>query len=346
MQRFAGAVIAICLLPSFIAADPRAPETDVLSRVRFSPDGRYILAQDPSGITVLTARPLAVLFRLPAPDAEPAEFTSDSQQIVFIGSKRVEHWSVESQRFVSSREIPPLGCKSIKVAPSGSLLACDDTHGNLHLVDLTTGKVIMEQKKFARPFVTGGTANPSNQDWDSEFPRGYAGNPGLATIEFSPDSRFMIAAPTEADGRAIGWDLIHRKRVPLTGDLKNLNRAFFLFVGPDRLLVSQGKRTGWWVARYVRSSGIVGFPAGREVSVPNLPTGLKWPVRPTDPSLMIISSGLHGAAVEFRTGQAIISSSQALDVLDKYYTTGMPDGRLGLYERGTGLVASVRLDRQ
>jgi hypothetical protein len=57
-----------------------------LRQLRFSPDGRYVLAQDDSRITVLTLQPFAVLFQAPGEKADTAQFTPDSRQVVFITS--------------------------------------------------------------------------------------------------------------------------------------------------------------------------------------------------------------------------------------------------------------------
>ena len=57
-----------------------------LTGLKFSPNGRYVLAQDDFGITVLSVQPFAVLFRIPARDAEHAGFTADSKEVVFVNA--------------------------------------------------------------------------------------------------------------------------------------------------------------------------------------------------------------------------------------------------------------------
>jgi hypothetical protein len=65
-----------------------------VTHARFSPDGRYLLAQDDSGITVLSREPLATLFRIPSGEAENARFSGDSQLVTFhTPSLRVEIWN-------------------------------------------------------------------------------------------------------------------------------------------------------------------------------------------------------------------------------------------------------------
>src|SRR5580700_738462 len=52
-----------------------------IEHFRFSPDGRYLLAQDEGGIYVLTRDPLKFLFRIDSADAQPAQFSPDARQV-------------------------------------------------------------------------------------------------------------------------------------------------------------------------------------------------------------------------------------------------------------------------
>jgi predicted Zn-dependent protease len=54
-----------------------------LSGIEFSPDGKYLLAQDESSIFVASREPLANLFRIDAFDAHAARFSPDSRSVVF-----------------------------------------------------------------------------------------------------------------------------------------------------------------------------------------------------------------------------------------------------------------------
>src|SRR5881396_950239 len=56
---------------------------DETEQIRISPDGKYALAQDEDSINIVTIRPFAFLFRLPASQISLAQFTSDSQSIAF-----------------------------------------------------------------------------------------------------------------------------------------------------------------------------------------------------------------------------------------------------------------------
>src|SRR5579862_3784020 len=172
-------------------------------RVRFSPDGKYLLAQDRDGIVVLSVDSFRVLFRAPADNANDAEFTADSRQVVFISGAshadarhvvfvksdaHVERWDVPEGRRASSTAIRLQNCDSDQLSPDGLVAACVDFSGTLRLVDVASGENFFEKKNFGRNVgqYTGGDKST-------------AGDPGSAAIDFSPDSRYVIVKPLNAE---------------------------------------------------------------------------------------------------------------------------------------------------
>jgi hypothetical protein len=86
MARFesylAAALVLACILPPRATAAPDQPVKvlpGLLVHIRFSPDGRYVLAQSHTEVNVLTVHPLAVLFTIPVESATVAEFSPDSR---------------------------------------------------------------------------------------------------------------------------------------------------------------------------------------------------------------------------------------------------------------------------
>jgi hypothetical protein len=170
-------------------------EAQTLRQLRFSPDGHYVLAQNRSRITVLTVQPLAVLFQIPAEKADVAQFTLDSQQVVFIESQtsleagvpfnalgtRIERWSVANHAQTTSKAIFSADCATESLSPDGHVWACVDFAGTLRLRDVASGEAILEKKRFNKL-----------QDFcpPDQFPCTLSGDLGYAQISFSPDSRF------------------------------------------------------------------------------------------------------------------------------------------------------------
>ena len=339
-----------------------------LRQLRFSPDGRYVLAQDQSRVTVLTVRPLAVLFGVPAESATLAEFTPDSQQVVFVSSvphadsrklavvstvAHVERWSVAGHSRIAFTEMALEACESEGLSPDGQALACVDFHGTLRIIDVASGKTIFEKKKFGIQFVDYGVPTYEGGSGLNEL----SGDPGLARIDFSSDGHFLIATPLDAPNDVLAFDLNQKTVLKLQGDLTRLNTAEdFTFLGADRLLVGRVVLT---------------FPSGQVVfRPPVMPDGELF--RAADPRFVLIfpwgpwrhysmvaklrSSAVRPVveytpladpgmgALELETGQAILTKNPPLDVYGNYYVAERTDGELGLYERGKGLQAAVKID--
>jgi hypothetical protein len=175
------------------------------------------------------------------------------------------------------------------------------------------------------------------------------GDPGAAIIDFSPDGRFVIAAPdgTKAEGSPVVFDLREKQRVKLKGDIKNASHRVFAFIASDRVLMAELDI----VDTTVRAT-LVSFPSGKVLSKPKIPAGGLL-FRATDPGFVLIHPfGLHAyydpqakrtAAAELKTGKVIVSETPALDVFGNYYVAQLANGELGLYDRSKGLQATIKL---
>ncbi len=81
------------------------------------------------------------------------------------------------------------------------------------------------------------------------------------------------------------------------------------------------------------------------VAKAQLPAGA-WS-RTADPAFVLARPFGTGStlAVDYAAGSAITSKTSALDVMGSLYLAERPDGGLGLYERGKGILASVAIPR-
>ncbi len=105
-QSFVLGLILLALFACSGFADDSSYRKSVLRQVRFSPDGRYVLAQEDAGIVVLPVEPFAVLFRIPVDDAVSAQFTQDSRCVVLVSSvTRTDAQSIRTGLFLH-RPIP------------------------------------------------------------------------------------------------------------------------------------------------------------------------------------------------------------------------------------------------
>ncbi|MEW6128832.1 MAG: M48 family metalloprotease [Acidobacteriota bacterium] len=216
------------------------------NHLRFSPDGKYILAQDDSGINVLTREPLTALFRIRAPEAEPAQFTPDSQHIVFHNTDlRVELWSIAEQKLKEAHELfIRKGALQSLLSPDGRTLACLDAELTLSLYDVASGAPVFQKKSFYTPSIfdmlilrlieifSRDDNEVSDLDW--------------INMGFSADGHYFAAGQRSTNFNALGglstenaamiFDLQNKTALSLKGNVKKIIANGFAFVGVDRLM--------------------------------------------------------------------------------------------------------------
>ncbi len=345
---------AVALSAACTQATAQEPDGGGLLHLRFSPDGRYVLAQSASSVTVLTVQPFRELFSAPAEGATRAEFTPDSRELVFVISgtradfrqvsysskpPRVEFWSVAGKTRTASTEMPLNNCERMQTSPDGRNFVCLDMKGTLSVVDVASGAVVLRKEKFGQKFA-GLIINDIN---GISFEQAQT-NPGAASMAFSGDGRFLVAIPGSGDGTPFIWDFHKRKRLSLRGGLRDLQIGTYIaFVAPDRLAISMGMYLGESVAR----GKLVAFPSGRILSKLKLYPGLLS--RASNPDFVIITSfepPRRCAAEEYATTQAIITPTPVIDVFGDRYVAEVHPGEVGLYARRKGLQASINLNQK
>ena len=249
---------------SEVALDP--PLRMDLERLRFSRDGKYILAQDETSISVLSRDPYKLLFRFDAEDALPAEFSPDSERIVFhTAGLHTEEWSISDQKLIVSHE--PLSrhdCVQTKFAPDGRTLVClsireDLTYdgpptADLSLLDPATGDTLYQKKDFFQPnldfmialMLSRMSSDPSD----------------ILLSSFSADGNSLLIGP---GNQKLAFDLRTRSPIAISGGIKNTINGTYTFLGSDRVLgVNLGN---------MKDSGIFSFPNGKRLQT--VPSALR-----------------------------------------------------------------------
>jgi hypothetical protein len=329
-----------------------------IRQLHFSHDGRFLLAQDDQGITVLSVQPLSVLFRVPAANAVFSGFSPDSRDVLFLTfggwvgtpfdvfpgpTAHLERWSVVDRAHVKSIEIPWPACRSWGLSPDGRFLACHDTNGTLSLVDVALSVKIFEKKNFS--------GLRAATDWQYvQFGHTMQGYRGGGQIEFSPNGCFVVAVPDDPLGSPFAWDMRRGEPIHLGLRLRLAGMWGLTFIGDDQLMMPNGGSRRFAIRK------LVAFPSGKKLSTFKAPPGLESQaadpnfviVRPVTslfqvPTNSYVNEGKQAAALEFRTGQVIECDAPALDVIGQYYAAERLDGELGLYERGKGLQATVKI---
>jgi hypothetical protein len=205
-------------------AQPLRPD---ISYVHFSPDGKYALAQDEGGIHVLTRDPFAVLFYIPAVEAQRASFSPDSRSIVFHNrAMRVEIWSIADQKQTAVHELTiAQSCIQSALSPDASTAACLNGMFELSLIDVPSGAAVVTKKKFLELNIY-------------DFVRMFAifKNPDsaqLITMGFSPDGKYFLA---RSHVNHFAFDVVNRREINLPGSIQGIVGFSFAFVGPDRII--------------------------------------------------------------------------------------------------------------
>lgn len=246
-----------------------------IRHLQFSPDGKYIIAQDVSGINVLSREPFKFLFRINAEDAKFASFSPDSQFVTFqTYGLRVEKWSVAEQKAVSAREVYTLGdCWQSALSPDGNTLVCYSNRTNLDIINVNNNELLYRKEKFYIPsfmeYIGWSFSMSENDEKETD----------ALQMEFSPNGSYFLAGRVfrfSTGGSAsvggftymtwgmdldqdsfIAYDFRQRKEIKLSGELKSIVSMPFAFYSEDRIIGQHRKD--------MDKSGIFTFPEGARV---------------------------------------------------------------------------------
>jgi WD40 repeat protein len=302
-----------------------------LNHGRFSTDGKYILAQDDSGVSVLTREPLKTLFRIDAPDAKPAQFSPDSKTVVLYNPNlRVEVWDIAEQKLQSAYEVVlRKACVQTALSSDGKTLACLDNDLNLSLADVATGNIFFEKKSFTQV----GFSDLFNMLLavllaDSEFD---IGNTEFITMSFSPDAHYFVAGDRSltftgygtlaSESQSLAYDLTTRAPVPLKGDIKKIVASGFAFVGTDKIAGKNSENQ--------KKSGLYAFPSGEVVE--NFEMHGESYLQAAAGSYLLVRTGSKRGLLELSSRKVFTLQKPILDVYNDFVLSEQRNAELGLF---------------
>ncbi len=282
-----------------------------LDRLRFSPDGTKLLAQDESTVFVLSVDPAAanalkVEFKIDAPQALAAQFSPDSRRVVFATQGlHTEEWSIEQKKLLQVHEpITEHKCVQAKLSPDGRTVICmqwnpESEWMDLSLLDSATGDAVWEKKGFFQPnlFFSLVMYLSRQSEWAGE----------LVPSSFSPAGNFLLIGP---DSSKLAFDLRTRTPVKIGGALMTKATGAYAFMGNDRVA---------GVNRFnFKDSGIFSFPDGTLLKKVELPFLAMGGVSAEDGSSYLLADGYKDFALSLLdadTGKVILGSEGgALDI--------------------------------
>jgi WD40 repeat protein len=229
-----------------------------LHHIVFSPDGKYLLAQDESSVFVLTREPLANVFRIDALDASAAQFSPDSNAVVFYDKEfRVEKWDIPTRQRTALHALTVPECYQTALSPSGEYMVCVDLSREyqvgFRIIEVATNKVIYTRKNFYSPY------------WSEAFALYLArlfGEPTpILELRFSPDSRYFVVGHRTA---SMAYDLKAGAEVRLPSRIHELLAFTFAFVSEEEIA---GVVVGGKFGKLVRAH----FPTGQKIDEFDLP---------------------------------------------------------------------------
>ena len=288
-----------------------------VDRLRFSRDGKNILAQDESSIFVLSTEPFKTLFRVSAEGALPAEFSPDSQQLNFsTPGLHVEQWSVPQQKLIAAHEVvAPQACLQSILSPDGRTLLCvmwsSDVGSDLkvNLLDVDTGQVVNEHKSWMHPdFYSTVTLVLSQAADISE---------GLFQYGFSADGNALLFGRGPVK---LAYNLKTRTPINLSNSLQMTVSGAYAFEGSDKLV---------GISSMGSQSGIFSFPDGKRLAKTNLYTSNMESVSAGDVVLVRDLKDYAVGVANLNTGKLLMTSKvPALDMFNESFVTENPDGSL------------------
>jgi hypothetical protein len=293
-----------------------------LSRIRFSADGKWVLAQDETSVYIVSRNPLAFRFRIDAPDAWKAQFSPDSREVVFHDQKlRVERWDLAEQKQTFVQEIAvPDGCFQSELAPDGKTLACIDVEMTLRLVDVASGETWFEKKRFYSFdyedlwSLASIIDKAALEEEDPKF--------RMFQMVFTPDAHYLIVARGDTH---IAIDVPQHKPIPLNGAVSHVLAGGFTFYGPDRILGINVQDN--------RKSGMVRFPSGESLATYAIsPRELEAPAH-GDQYAVVRPSGQYASGLLDLAKQQVVlgNKTAALDIYDDNFAAERKGGELEFY---------------
>ena len=315
-----------------------------ISRLRFSPDGNYILAQDDSGISILSREPFAPLFRIETDDSKPAQFSPDSKSVVFSNENlRVSKWSISDQKVTSTHELViRKGCLQTSLSADGKFLACLKGDMSLAVLEVESGQTVIERKEFVIPtfyqlwmlFAAISQNRLENADAGLHW----------VNMDFSPDSHYFVAGYMGLDTinrsiefeTVVGFDLTTSKQISLGDSVKRSIVGGFTFMTPDKI-------AGINYQDY-KKSGVFSFPDGKPISGFTARGNLEAATLGDYLFVRPIKDFPVGM-LDLKTNVISKSNKQpAIDIYGELLVAEMRNGELGLYRvEKNQLIASTLL---
>jgi hypothetical protein len=238
------------------------------SRVRFSPDGSYLLVQDQAGIFVLLHRPLQILLYADIGRSYPAAFSADSQEVSILGRNLVlTTWKISEPRKPRRRELSAAhGCLDAQLSPDAAWIFCFTPEFVLELYRTSDLQRVFSQR--ITPTFSSGALAANARERESAFssPFGFmvADFAALAdrgafrsAISFGPSSKFLLVNEETSSFR-LELPSLQKAKVP--GPVHKAGRGILCFPSDDRVLISETSKDSAYLVLSLLSGDTLASP--------------------------------------------------------------------------------------
>jgi hypothetical protein len=244
--------------------------------LRYSPDGRTLMVQNPSGVYLFSREPFTLRAHMAAEEVYPARFSVDSQEITVIGhGLSLNREKLPGGPVLEQRELPSHdGCLDAELAPGAEFFACLTPELNLVIYRLSTNELIfsalLDQLNSPNRIVyipldpDIGFPSPFGfrlaNNWDSMANKGLK----FVSMNFSPDGKMLLF---RNESEAFTVDLATRRKASLAGWLHKRMHASFVLQNDQSVLVASGEKEAAPVIVSLKTGGIAGNPSFKAGSV-------------------------------------------------------------------------------
>jgi len=247
---------------------PPLRNADVM--MRYSPDGRTLVIQNPSGVYLFSREPLTLRAHMAAEEVYPARFSLDSQEIAVIGHGLIlNREKLPGGPILEQRELPfHDGCLDAELAPGAEFFACLTLELNLVIYRLSTNEPIFlaSWDQINSPYrIVYIPLDPDNafpspfgfrlaNNWD------FMANKGMKFISmnFSPDGKTLLV---RNDSEAFTVNLTTGRKTSLAGWLQKRLHASFALQNDLSVLIASGEKEAAPVIVSLKTGSITGNPS-------------------------------------------------------------------------------------
>jgi hypothetical protein len=238
--------------------------------LRYSPDGRSLMIQNPSSVYLLSREPLGLRVHIAAEYVYPARFSLDSQQITVISyaltlnREKLPGGPLLEQRVLPFRD----ACLDAELAPGADFFACLTTDFRLVVYQLSTNQPIflasLDQTNSPYRIVhipldldlafPGPFGFHLANNWDSMAGKGKK----FISMEFSSDGKTLLV---RGEWEAFTVDLATRRKVSLAGGLHKRLHASFCFQNDESVLIASDEKEAAPVIVSLKTGSVTANPS-------------------------------------------------------------------------------------